>query len=231
LTWTDVFRDRPVAGEADHRSRAAAVAGTRVRSLLDVLGRLPKARAALEYAERQHAGQRRSSDGAPFIKHPLEVGWLLYRAGAPDDVVAAGLLHDVLERTSVSDSELRRHFRSPIARVVRAVSEDQGIAGYGQRKAALRRQVAAAGPEALLVFAADKVSKVRELRAAVSTASRRHERVGESLLPPRRLAHLHSCLGMLEECLGDSPLVRLLGIELAELDHDLKRSTAIGTTA
>ena len=38
----------------------------------------------------QHAGQHRSSDGAPFIEHPLEVGWLLSRTGEPDDVIAAG---------------------------------------------------------------------------------------------------------------------------------------------
>jgi hypothetical protein len=49
-----------------------------------------------------------------------------------------------------------------------------------------------------MVFAADKVSKVRELRTAVATASRHHERVDQSLPPPRRLAHLRHCLGMLE---------------------------------
>ena len=51
------------------------------RRLPDVAARLPKTRAALEYAEKQHAGQRRTTDGAPFIEHLLEVGWLLYRAG------------------------------------------------------------------------------------------------------------------------------------------------------
>ncbi len=185
---------------------------------------LPQTRAALEYARRQHAGQRRSSDGAAFIEHPAEVGWLLYRAGAPDHVIAAGVLHDVLEKTAVGVGELEARFGAAVADLVRAVSEDERVARYGPRKAALRRQVAAAGRDAMMVFAADKVSKVRELRAAIEIAGHRHERPDESLVRPRRLAHLRHCLGMLEERFGDSPLVELLRIELGGLDDELKAS-------
>jgi hypothetical protein len=76
------------------------------------------------------------------------------------------------------------------------------------------------------VFAADKISKVRELRVAIATASPHHERVDESLVPSRHLAHLRHCLGMLEEQLGDSPLVQLLRTELGEVNHDLRGSRA-----
>ena len=206
-----------------------AVTGT--PRLPDAAARLPKTRAALEYAECQHAGQRRSTDGAPFIEHPREVGWLLYRAGAADHVIAAGVLHDVLEKTAISATELRTQFGSPIANLVCTVSEDGTIKGYGRRKAALRGQVAVAGPEVLMVFAADKVSKVRELRAAISIASRRHERFDESLIPPLRLAHFRHCLGMLEERLGDASLVQLLRNELVGLSHDLSAFAAAGLVA
>jgi HD domain len=197
----------------------------------DVVARLPKTRAALDYATRQHAWQRRSSDGAAFIEHPLEVGWLLYRAGAPDHVIAAGVLHDVIEKTDVSGAELSARFGLRIADLVRAVSEDGTISGYQRRKAALRQQVAAAGPEALMIFAADKVSKVGELRSALSEAARRHESRADSLVPLRRLAHFRRCLGMLEERLGDSQLVHQLGTALAGLDRDLKTSAAIRAAA
>lgn len=159
------------------------------------------------------------------------MGWLLYRAGVPDHVVAAGVLHDVLEKTTVSVAELRTSFGSPVANLVSVVSEDERIAGYAQRKAALREQAAAAGPEALMIFAADKVSKVRELRAAISMAARRDERVEKSLFRPRRLAHYRNCLGMLEERLGDSPLVELLRTELAGLRSDLKAPAEISVAA
>jgi (p)ppGpp synthase/HD superfamily hydrolase len=173
----------------------------------DVIERLPQMRAALAYAEERHAGQRRNSDGAPFIEHPLEVAWLLYRAGAPDHVIAAGVLHDTIEKTDTDVTDLRARFGTRTAGLVAAVSEDCEIPTYARRKAALRAQVAAAGPEALMVFAADKVSKVRELSLEPS--------------PPgpsqRRMTHYRRCLELLERLLSDSPLVAQLRIELGRV--------------
>ena len=60
---------------------------------------LPITRAALEFAAARHAGQRRDADLAPFILHPLEVAQLLRGRDYPDYVVAAGVLHDVIEDT------------------------------------------------------------------------------------------------------------------------------------
>lgn len=201
------------------------------RRLPDVARGLPETQAAIEFARLQHSGQRRSTDGAPFIEHPLEVGWLLDRAGKPDDVIAAGVLHDVVEKTAVSVEELRSRFGPRVAELVAAVSEDEKIRGYEQRKSALRRQVAVAGPEALTVFAADKVSKVRELRAAIAGASRRREPLGKSLVPPRRLTHFRRCLGMLEERLSKSPLVVQLRTELDGLRDDLRSHKEISSAA
>jgi len=171
------------------------------RRLRNLVAGLPETRAALAYAEQRHAGQRRKNDGAPFIEHPLEVGWLLYLAGAPDDVIAAGVLHDTIEKTDASEGELRGRFGPHTAELVLAVSEDPEIRGYARRKAALREQVAAAGPEALMVFAADKISKVRELRSSAR-------------FPQRRLIHYRRCLDLLERLLSDSPLVAQLRVEL-----------------
>jgi (p)ppGpp synthase/HD superfamily hydrolase len=60
--------------------------------------RLPQTEAAVAYAERLHAGQRQG-DGTPYLLHPLEVASLLHDAGAPDHLIAAGALHDVLEKS------------------------------------------------------------------------------------------------------------------------------------
>ncbi len=174
-----------------------------------VLG-LPKTQAALEYATRVHDGQRRKADGAPFIAHPLEVVSLLYYAGAPDYVIAAGALHDTIEKTDTDASELRKRFGARVARLVVAVCEVERIAPYAQRKAALRDEAADAGEEALMVLAADKVSKARELRL-YPTATRRSR--------PRRLTHYRDCLCLLQERLSESPLVRRLETELEALSH------------
>jgi hypothetical protein len=60
--------------------------------------------------------------------------------------------------------ELQKLFGSRIAALVIAASDDDRIRGYAERKAALRQQLAGAGDGALTLFAADKLSKLRELR-------------------------------------------------------------------
>jgi (p)ppGpp synthase/HD superfamily hydrolase len=171
---------------------------------------LPKTRAALEYARELHSGQSRKDGGGAFILHPREVTRLLYGAGAPDHVIAAGALHDVIEKTPAVAADLSKRFGSRVVTLVLAVTENKEIAGYTARKAALRDQVAEAGEEALMLFAADKVSKVRELRRAG----------GESRLRKRRLVHYRHCLTLLQRRLPDSPLVAQLHIELAGLARD-----------
>jgi hypothetical protein len=170
---------------------------------------LPQARAAAGYAERKHAGHCRS-DGTPFIQHPLEVAMLLYFGGAADHVIAAGLLHDVIEKAGVSVSDVRLRFGPRITGLVLAVSDDDSIPDYGRRKAALRHQVAAAGGEALEVFAADKLSKLRELRREVIGSPGRGIRGRRG----RRLRHYQRSLALLEERLPESPLVHDLRAEL-----------------
>lgn len=160
-----------------------------------------------------HAGQRRT-DGTPFILHPLEVASLLYYVGAPDHLIAAGVLHDVLEKTTASQEDLRGGFGLQITCLVLAVSDDDRITGFAKRKAALRRRVAAAGDEALMLFAADNLSKVRELRREPIDPQAPGSLGGGQELRTRRLQHNQRSLALLEERLPDSPMVRELPDEL-----------------
>ncbi len=179
-------------------------------------------RRALAYAAHVHAGQRRQADGAPFLLHPLEVACLLYDAGASDDVIVAGVLHDVIEKTDVDADDLRARFGVSVATLVLAVSEDQRITGYAERKAALCEQVARAGHDALMILAADKVSKVREL--SLPNAPNGQEPVHVARIRDNRLAFYGSCLHVLEQRLADSSLVVQLRIELERALETAKAS-------
>jgi len=176
---------------------------------------LPKTNEAVAYARRAHDGQRRRVDGAPFILHPLEVASLLYYAGAPDHLIAAGVLHDAIEKAHVVASDLREGFGSRVAVLVLAVSEDERINGYAQRKAALREQVGRAGEEALMLFAADKLSKVRELHLDPTAPGKSLSSGAIARSRGRRLTHYRNCLALLEDRLPDYPLVGQLRTELA----------------
>jgi hypothetical protein len=173
---------------------------------------LPITKAALEFAAGRHAGQVRDADRAPFILHPLEVAHLLQGRDYPDHVIAAGVLHDVLEDTDVDIAELREHFGPDVAELVAAVSEPEGEGSYAERKARLREVVAEASTDAAAVFAADKVAKAREFRLGLVARGGCAEAVDRD-----KLGHYWACLALLERRLGPQPLVRQLRFELEAL--------------
>jgi (p)ppGpp synthase/HD superfamily hydrolase len=172
--------------------------------------RSPLTRAALAFAEGRHSGQTRDIDGVPFVTHPVEVACLLHEAGYSDEVVAAGVLHDVLEDTNAERADLEANFGPAVAWLVSAVSDDASIEDHAERKAALRDQVADAGERAAAIFAADKVSKARELRVRVS-------RNGRDERDPSRVDHYEQSLAMLAELIPGHRLVDQLRLELEAL--------------
>ena len=185
-----------------------AVAGSR-RAGRPFAG-LPMAQAAVRFARARHAGQHREIDHAAFIAHPIAVGRLLHGDGQPDEIIAAGLLHDVLEKTPTTSAELHRRFGARIARVVEAVSDDPSLGDYKTRKRDLRHRVAHADPGTRAVFAADKIAKVREL--ALLPAWRLNEPKNRA-----RLAHYRASLEAVRRVDGDTPLIDRLDAELDRL--------------
>jgi (p)ppGpp synthase/HD superfamily hydrolase len=125
-------------------------------------------RDAISMARRAHAGQTRETGCGeiPFAAHPLAVAELLAENGYPDDVLAAGLLHDVAEYTCVTPAELQDRFNGKVALLVAALTEDLEIDSYEERKEEHRKRVAAIGPRARAVFAADKIANVIVVREA-----------------------------------------------------------------
>lgn len=125
-------------------------------------------RGALSVARRAHAGQFRQTgcDEIAFIEHLLAVGELLAVQNYPDEVLAAGLLHDVTEHAEVEPESLRGRFGDEVVELVEALTEDPTIADYEERKKEHRERVAAAGPDAQAIFAADKATNVAVLREA-----------------------------------------------------------------
>jgi hypothetical protein len=185
----------------------------------------PLAQRALAFAAQCHSGQRRVVDGRPFITHPLEVARLLRDAGCLEPVVAAGLLHDVVEHADVREPELRARFGEYVATLVLTVSGDPHIECYRDRKRMLREQVHRAGGNAALVFAADKVSKVRDWPGQLGRRRARLEGVAAGSRVRRRfeeqeamrLEHYGESLAMLESIVPGHALVLLLATELARV--------------
>jgi (p)ppGpp synthase/HD superfamily hydrolase len=122
---------------------------------------------AFSLAVEAHGSDRRPSDGRLFIEHVSEVAALLQRLEFDEELVAVGLLHDSIERGSLSEAELRATMGDSICDLVVVLSEDSAIAAFGERKTTLRRRVAEAGIRAVTVFAADKLSDIAGLRRRI----------------------------------------------------------------
>jgi len=123
------------------------------------LAEIPEAGAALAFLG--EAYRTRLKRAGRSVDHPIAVGRVLANDGQPPRLVVAGILHDVLEDTDATATELEDAFGAETARLVVALTQDPSIEKYQKRKAALRTQIVAAGPEAAAVSLADKVAKLQ----------------------------------------------------------------------
>src|SRR5512134_330202 len=85
---------------------------------------------ALAFAAHKHRDQRRKdAQASPYINHPIALANVLMREGgvAEPGVLAAALLHDTLEDTQTTVSELRAAFGDQITRVVEEVTDDKRL--------------------------------------------------------------------------------------------------------
>ena len=77
---------------------------------------------AYEFAEKAHAGQKRSS-GEDYFIHPCAVVDILANYGFDSSTLIAAFLHDVLEDTSVTPEELAAEFGQEILELVQGVTK------------------------------------------------------------------------------------------------------------
>jgi (p)ppGpp synthase/HD superfamily hydrolase len=133
--------------------------------MADQVAQSPLAAEAEAFAAKGHAGQIRNYSGLPYIEHPQAVARMLRESGYGDEVLAAALLHDLLEDTDTPAEEIRERFGERVADLVEVLSDDPSIEPYERRKDALRKQVLAADTDAIAIYAADKLSNVTDLRA------------------------------------------------------------------
>src|SRR5437899_8677767 len=81
---------------------------------------------AYDFSEKNHAGQSRAS-GEPYLIHPLEVAMVLADMKMDPVAIAAGLLHDSVEDTSVTIVDIRKDFGEQVAHIVEGVTKISAI--------------------------------------------------------------------------------------------------------
>ena len=156
---------------------------------------------ALRFARDVYSEEHREAK----LRHSVEVARLLHEAGFDEEVVAAGLLHDVIEATDSELPQVAERFGPRVADLVEAMTEDDGIESFEERKAEHRARVAENGSRAAAIYAADKLAKMPGLRADPGSA------------PERKLVHYQRTLETLSASHPDLPFLGDLEQELAAL--------------
>ena len=132
---------------------------------------------AYHFSEQAHEGQFRKS-GEPYISHPLAVASILAEWHLDPQALTAALLHDVMEDTSVTKTEISRNFGKPVAELVDGVSKLDKIEFESHAEAQagnFRKMLLAMARDVrvILIKLADRLHNMRTLGAVGDEKRRR----------------------------------------------------------
>src|SRR4029079_19636996 len=125
---------------------------------------------AYEFSDHAHRGQFRNS-GEPYISHPLAVASILSQWRFDAEGLSAALLHDVMEDTSATKSQIENRFGASVANLVGGASKLDQLE-FATREAAqaenFRKMLLAMAQDlrVILIKLADRLHNLRTLRAA-----------------------------------------------------------------
>ena len=80
---------------------------------------------AIAFSTKAHDGMRRRKSEAPYILHPMEVGVIIGTMSDNQELIAAGLLHDVVEDAGVSIEEIGEKFGARVKELVASETENK----------------------------------------------------------------------------------------------------------
>ena len=130
---------------------------------------------AIVFATRAHSGTYRKGTSIPYIVHPIEAAAIVSTMTTDPDMIAAAVLHDVVEDTDTTVEEIRFFFNRHIAKLVEAESENKRKDLPPQETWMLRKMETLeflrteADREAKILALADKLSNMRAIHRDQNT--------------------------------------------------------------
>ncbi|TCM92613.1 HD domain-containing protein [Paenibacillus sp. BK033] len=125
---------------------------------------------AIEFAATAHKAQYRKGTGIPYISHPFGVAMLLSSYNYSEEVIIAGLLHDVLEDTDTTEQQLTDLFGPKITFIVQGCSEPDKSLSWEERKTHTIENLPSSSLEIRLVACADKLHNLRSMKREFETS-------------------------------------------------------------
>ena len=123
---------------------------------------------AICFAAEKHEGQTRKGTDIPYITHPMEVGAIAATLTDDEEIIAAAVLHDVVEDCGVTGGELTVLFGERVASLVAADSEDKreslpAADTWKIRKEETIAEIGKMNRDEKIIVLADKLSNVRAI--------------------------------------------------------------------
>lgn len=115
------------------------------------------------FALKAHEGQFRKGTKIPFFVHPLNVAKILIQFECNDEIVIAGILHDTVEDTKISVTDIERNFGKKIADLVQGVTEPDKSKSWEIRKRHTIESLKNAPMDILLIHCADKLDNLTSI--------------------------------------------------------------------
>ncbi len=113
--------------------------------------------------------QKRKGKDIAYITHPMTVGMILARAGADEETIIAGILHDTIEDSipekKVTRAMIAERFGERVAGIVDDVTEQNRDLSWAERKQEALNHVPLCANASLLVKSADLIANISEMRA------------------------------------------------------------------
>lgn len=190
-----------------------------------------KIKNAIKFATKTHEvyqKQKRKGKDIPYIVHPLVVGLILARAGASEEVVAAGILHDTIEDSvvekKVTREMLAERFGEQVAALVNSVTEQDKSLSWAARKEVAHEHISSFSHDSVLVKSADVISNTSEI---LDDYKKDGEAIFSRFNAPREqiVGHYLKAASALLERWPESPLAA----DLAEVKEQLSRVEAPGS--
>jgi len=153
----------------------------------------------------------------PLVLHSTRVGMALYNAGYGRAVVLAGVLHDLIEDTTLPPERIGQEFGHDVLRLVEANTFDASITDRIERAREMYARCLAAGKAALLIKVADTLDNSRSFHLIQDEETRRY-----------MLTKIHDLLALSEHLLRQEPVWQDLHRQWTHIaeDHDSAASWA-----
>jgi len=140
-------------------------------------------RRAYEFSQTHHAGQSRAS-GEPYLVHPLEVALVLADMKMDPVAIAAGLLHDSVEDTSVTIVDIRKEFGEQVAHIVEGVTKISKIdfVTHEEQQAENLRKMMLAMVDDIRVVLIKLADRLHNMRTLEHLPAERQEKISRETL-------------------------------------------------